>query len=113
MLLSLYLQNLIYPNNESFSNEEPDGVKVIYLYLFGYSPRYFYKFTMIDYIFLAVFYMMALAISVYSAYLSYMCTWKGLVSNQFLRIFSAIFAFMLGPIYLVWYLLVNYLGKMC
>jgi len=112
MILSYYLQNLIYPS-EPFENKEPDGITVIYLYLFGYSPRYYYRFKLIDYIFLAVFYMLALAISIYAAFLSYTCTWKGLVTNQFLRIFSAIFAFMLGPFYLIWYVLVNYLGGMC
>ena len=112
MILTYYLQKSLFPK-ESFQNKEPDGITVIYLYLFGYSPRFYYKFRIIDYIFLAVFYMFALVISIYSAYLSYKCTWKGLVTNPFLRIFSAIFAFMLGPIYLIWYALVNYLGGMC
>lgn len=116
MLFSIFLQNLLLNNiqqREDFETKEPDGVKVLYLYIFGYSPRYYYKFRIIDYIILAIFYLTAILMSLYSAYLSFSCTWKGTVSNVFLRGFSAIFAFMLGPLYLIWYFFINYLGKMC
>ena len=52
-------------------------------------------------------------ISIYAAYLSFSCTWKGIVSNIVARLLFGFAAFMLGPFYLLWYFFVNYLGNMC
>ena len=114
MILALYL-NKFLASKETFSSNEndKDGVKSLYLYMIGYNAQYYYNFTIKDYILLAVIYMTTFFISVGAAYLSFTCTWNGIVTNIYLRLFTAIFAFMLGPIYIIWYLLVNYMGKMC
>lgn len=111
MIFTIYLNHLFKEKKEMFENV--NGINSIYLYMRGYSSRYYYMYGVTDYIFLAVLYMTSLFISIASAYLSYTCTWKGTVSNTFVRLLTAFFAFLLGPIYLIWYFLVNYLGKMC
>lgn len=114
MILALYLNKLIAPR-EKFENEENklDGVKSLYLYMIGYNAQYYYNFGILDYILLAIIYMITFLISAGAAYLSFTCTWNGIVTNIYLRTFTAIFAFMLGPIYLIWYFFVNYMGQMC
>jgi hypothetical protein len=116
MIVLSHLYNL-YNQNEKFANTEDeniyDGVKSMYLYLYGYNTRYYYRWRLMDYIILAVFYFAALLMSLASAYLSFTCTWKGSITNIPIRVLCAVTAFMLGPIYLIWYFFVNYLGKLC
>jgi hypothetical protein len=45
--------------------------------------------------------------------LSFKCTWGGTIKNIVLRVLFAFIAFLLGPIYLIWYFFVNYLGNLC
>lgn len=113
MLLTLLFNN--YLQKEKFSNDidNTDGIKSLYLYMIGYNSNYYYIYGVTDYIFLAVFYLLAFIISAWCAYISFNCTWKGSVTNIYVRLFTALFAFLLGPVYLVWYLLINYIGKLC
>jgi hypothetical protein len=90
-----------------------DIISALYLLLLGYNANYYYKWGVIDNICIVLLYILTLSISVFAAYLSYMCNWKGLVNNLVIKLLFALFAFMLGPFYLVWFFLVNYLGKMC
>ena len=90
-----------------------DIISAIYLLLLGYNANYYYKWGVMDNICIVLLYILTLSISVFAAYLSYMCNWKGLVNNLVIKLLFALFAFMLGPFYLVWFFLVNYLGKMC
>lgn len=111
------LQSIHTQNNtlEKFNSDEPqyDGIKSFYLLMNGYNANYYYRWQVTDYIVLALFYLIAFLISAGAAYLSYSCTWGGTMRNQFLRVVTAFFAFMLGPIYLIWYFFVNYLGGLC
>ena len=90
-----------------------DIISAIYLLLLGYNANYYYKWGVIDNICIVLLYILTLSISVFAAYLSFTCNWKGLVNNLVIKLLFALFAFMLGPFYLVWFFLVNYLGKMC
>jgi hypothetical protein len=90
-----------------------DIISALYLLLLGYNANYYYKWGVMDNICIVLLYILTLSISVFAAYLSYMCNWKGLVNNLVIKLLFALFAFMLGPFYLVWFFLVNYLGKMC
>jgi hypothetical protein len=97
---------------------ETDGVKydiisALYLIMRGYNANYYYRWGIIDNICIVLLYILTLLISIFAAYLSFSCTWKGLVDNIIVRLLFAFVAFMLGPFYLVWYLLVNYLGNLC
>jgi hypothetical protein len=114
MILAFYINKILAPK-ETFSSDENerDGIKSLYLYMIGYNAKFYYNFTVVDYIILAVIYFVTFFISVFAAYLSFTCTWNGIITNIYLRIFSAIFAFMLGPIYIIWYFFVNYLGNIC
>ena len=117
-MILIPLLNSFLNQNETFSEKDEDynkydGIKSMYLYLNGYSVKYYYRWRMIDYIFLAVFYFTALLISSVCAYLSFTCTWKGSIINLPIRVICAIAAFMLGPIYLIWYFFINYLGNLC
>ena len=117
-------------DTEMFSNEynniydkngdilESDGVKydiisALYLIMRGYNANYYYRWGVMDHICVALLYIVTLMISLLAAYLSFSCTWKGLVDNIFVRLLFAFVAFLLGPFYLVWYILVNYLGDLC
>jgi hypothetical protein len=114
MILALYLNKLL-ASTEKFENEENtlDGIKSLYLYFIGYNAKFYYNFTVIDYVLLAILYIITFLISAGAAYLSFTCTWNGIVTNIYLRLFTAVFAFMLGPIYMIWYLLVNHIGQLC
>jgi hypothetical protein len=90
-----------------------DIISALYLLLLGYNANYYYKWGVIDNICIVLLYILTLSISVFAAYLSFTCNWKGLVNNLVIKLLFALFAFMLGPFYLVWFFLVNYLGKMC
>ena len=90
-----------------------DIISALYLLLLGYNANYYYKWGVLDNICIVLLYILTLSISVFAAYLSFTCNWKGLVNNLVIKLLFALFAFMLGPFYLVWFFLVNYLGKMC
>lgn len=107
-----YFENKI-ENFESKDDTDFSAIEKLYLYIFGYNPDYFYRWALIDYIFVAIIYLLTFLISVGAAYLAYSCTWKGFVTNKIIRVFFAICAFMLGPVYLLWYFIVNYLGDLC
>jgi len=100
--------NLVELNVEKY-----DIISAIYLLMRGYNANYYYRWGIMDYICVALLYILTFVISAFSAYLSYSCTWKGIVSNIVARLLFAFAAFMLGPFYLLWYLFVNYLGNMC
>jgi hypothetical protein len=100
-------------NFESKDDTDFTSIEKLYLYMNGYSPDYFYRWSLVDNIFLAILYIITFLISAIAAYLSFSCTWKGFVTNPVIRIFFAICAFMLGPIYLIWYFLINFVGNMC
>jgi len=113
----MILLNLLYNKIENFTNEEKkdtDVVKSIYLYTNGYNPNSEYNdMNAVDIFFIAFIYLLFLIISFYAAYLSLSCTWNGRVENIFIRFVFALCAFSLGPIYLLWYLIVNYLFGFC
>jgi len=90
-----------------------DIISALYLLLLGYNANYYYKWGIMDNICIVLLYILTLLISVFAAYLSFTCNWKGLVNNLVIKLLFALLAFMLGPFYLVWFFLVNYLGKMC
>jgi len=102
---------------ENFNNQEEETkyspIEVIYLYMSGYNPNYLYRWTILDNIYIAIIYIITFIISVGAAYLSFSCKWGGMVNNIFIRIVFAFSAFMLGPIYLIYYFIFNYLGKLC
>jgi hypothetical protein len=108
--------NNVYDKNGDII--ENDGLKydiisAIYLLMRGYNANYYYRWGIIDHICIVLLYILTLLISVFAAYLSFSCTWKGMIDNIMARLLFAFIAFMLGPFYLVWYLLVNYLGGLC
>lgn len=104
---------LVEKFNNQDENSKYNAIETIYLYLNGYNPEYLYRWTIIDNIYMAILYIATLLISVGAAYLSFSCKWGGFVNNIFIRIVFAISAFMLGPIYLLYYLIFNYFGKLC
>jgi hypothetical protein len=90
-----------------------DIISILYLFMRGYSANHYYRWGVFDNICVILLYILAFLISSLAAYLSFTCTWKGIVSNLFVRLFFAFVAFMLGPFYFIWFFFVNYLGKMC
>jgi len=102
-------------NIEQYENQKKkvEPIRIIYLYMAGYNPNYYYKWSMVDHIILAILYFITFLISVGSAYLSYSCTWSGNMKNPLFRLIFALLAFMLGPVYLVWYFFANYMGGLC
>ena len=114
--------NNLYDKNgdiiEGNGSNGSDGVKydiisAMYLIMRGYNANYYYKWTVMDNVCIVLLYIVTFMISALAAYLSFSCTWKGLVDNIFVRLLFAFVAFLLGPFYLVWYILVNYLGNLC
>ena len=117
---NLYKESERFANNYNTTNDvmENDGVKydvisALYLLMLGYNANYYYKWGIIDNICIALLYILTFLISIFSAYLSFTCDWKGLFNDLIIRLLFAFSAFMLGPFYLVWFFLINYLGKMC
>ena len=90
-----------------------DIISALYLLMRGYNANYYYRWGIMDYICVVLLYILTFFISIYAAYLSFSCTWKGIFTNIVARLVFGFIAFMLGPFYLLWYFLVNYLGKMC
>ena len=107
--------NIYDKNGEIIENDgfKYDIISAIYLIMRGYNANYYYHWGVMDNICIILLYILTLLISIFAAYLSFSCTWKGLVNNIFIRLLFAFVAFMLGPFYLVWFLLVNYLGNLC
>ena len=108
--------NNVYDKNGDII--ENDGLKydiisAIYLLMRGYNANYYYRWGIIDHICIVLLYILTLLISVFAAYLSFSCTWKGMIDNIMARLLFAFIAFMLGPFYLIWYFFVNYLGGLC
>lgn len=102
---------------EKFDNNEVEitynSIEVLYLYINGYNPNYTYRWTTLDNIYVAMLYILTLLIALVSAYLSFYCKWGGTVDNLIVRLIFAFFAFMFGPLYLIYYFIFNYLGNMC
>jgi hypothetical protein len=108
--------NNIYDKNGNIIETDVlqyDIISAIYLIMRGYNANYYYRWGVMDNIVIVLLYILTFIISVYAAYLSFICTWKGLVDNIIIRLLFAFVAFMFGPFYLIWYVLVNYLGKLC
>lgn len=102
---------------EKFANNEVEitynSIETLYLYINGYNPEYTYRWTTLDNIYVAMLYIFTLLIALVSAFLSFSCKWGGTVDNMIVRLIFAFFAFMLGPLYLIYYFIFNYLGNMC
>lgn len=118
MLISLLFPSILL-KKEGFSDNVNEiihtysSIERVYLYINGYNPDYYYKWDVVDKVFVAILYMITFFISAMAAYLSFNCTWKGAVKNAFYRLIFALIAFLLGPFYLLWYFLINYLGNLC
>ena len=122
LILSLFaskLYNERFDNYYTINNEDKndvvkyDIISALYLRMLGYNSNYYYRWGIIDNIYIVLLYIVTFLISIFAAYLSFTCNWKGVVNNILIKLIFAFFAFMLGPFYLVWFFLVNYLGKMC
>ena len=114
MILLSLLYNIRKKENFSTEKEESDIYKTLYLYMMDYNPDLEYNDLNRSDIFLIILiYIFLLIISIYASYLSFSCTWNGLVENIFIRLIFALIAFILGPIYLLWYFFVNYLTGAC
>jgi len=102
-------------NNDVIENDvvKHDVISALYLLMLGYNANYYYRWSIIDNICIALLYILTFLISIFSAYLSFTCDWKGMFNDITIRLLFAFSAFMLGPFYLVWFFLINYLGKMC
>ena len=116
-MLLLTISN-IFNKKEKFTNVkkegETDGIFKLYLLMRDYNQDVHYsQLQLEDYIILSLMYLVFLIISVYSAYLSFSCTWNGAIDNLFIRLILAACAFLLGPIYLIWYFIVNFLFGAC
>jgi hypothetical protein len=102
-------------NNDIDKNDvvKYDIISALYLRMLGYNSNYYYRWSIIDNIYIVLLHIVTFLISIFAAYLSFTCNWKGMINNILIKLLFAFFAFMLGPFYLVWFFLVNYLGKMC
>lgn len=100
--------NLVELNVEKY-----DIISALYLLMRGYNANYYYRWGIMDNICVILLYILTFVISVFAAYLSFSCTWKGIVTNIVARLLFGFAAFMLGPFYLLWYFFVNYLGNLC
>ena len=117
---NLYKENERFANNYNTNNDviendvvKHDVISALYLIMLGYNANYYYRWGIIDNICVVLLYILTLLISLFSAYLSFTCDWKGMFNDITIRLLFAFSAFMLGPFYLVWFFLINYLGKMC
>jgi hypothetical protein len=122
LILSLFaskLYNERFDNYYTINNEDKndvvkyDIISALYLRMLGYNSNYYYRWGIIDNIYIVLLYIVTFLISIFAAYLSFTCNWKGVVNNILIKLIFAFFAFMLGPFYLVWFFLVNYLGNLC
>ena len=123
LILSLFaskLYNERFDNYYTINNDEDknnvikyDIISALYLRMLGYNSNYYYRWGIIDNIYIVLLYIVTFLISIFAAYLSFTCNWKGVVNNILIKLIFAFFAFMLGPFYLVWFFLVNYLGNLC
>lgn len=118
MLISLLIPKILLKNEKFVDNENEitytyTSMERIYLYIMGYNPDFYYKWDLVDKIFVAILYLITFLISISAAYLSFKCTWKGAIRNFFYRLIFAVFAFLLGPLYLIWYFFINYIGNLC
>ena len=118
MLISLLIPNILlklegFEDNENEIIHTYTSMERVYLYIMGYNPDFYYKWDVIDKILVAIIYMITFFISATAAYLSFKCTWKGAIKNFFYRLIFATMAFLLGPLYLLWYFFVNYIGNLC
>jgi hypothetical protein len=119
-LIASKLYNERFDNYYTINNNENkndvvkyDIISALYLRMLGYNSNYYYRWGIIDNIYIILLYIVTFLISIFAAYLSFTCNWKGMVNNILIKLIFAFFAFMLGPFYLVWYFFVNYLGKLC
>ena len=119
-LIASKLYNERFDNYYTINNDENkndvvkyDIISALYLRMLGYNSNYYYRWGIIDNIYIILLYIVTFLISIFAAYLSFTCNWKGMVNNILIKLIFAFFAFMLGPFYLVWYFFVNYLGKLC
>ena len=122
LILSLFaskLYNERFDNYYTINNEDKndvvkyDIISALYLRMLGYNSNYYYRWGIIDNIYIVLLYIVTFLISIFAAYLSFTCNWKGVVNNILIKLIFAFIAFMLGPFYLVWFFLVNYLGNLC
>jgi len=122
LIFSLFaskLYNERFDNYYTINNEDKndvvkyDIISALYLRMLGYNSNYYYRWGIIDNIYIVLLYIVTFLISIFAAYLSFTCNWKGVVNNILIKLIFAFFAFMLGPFYLVWFFLVNYLGNLC
>ena len=122
LILSLFaskLYNERFDNYYTINDEDKndvvkyDIISALYLRMLGYNSNYYYRWGIIDNIYIVLLYIVTFLISIFAAYLSFTCNWKGVVNNILIKLIFAFFAFMLGPFYLVWFFLVNYLGNLC
>ena len=119
-LIASKLYNERFDNYYTINNDENkndvvkyDIISALYLRMLGYNSNYYYRWGIIDNIYIILLYIVTFLISIFAAYLSFTCNWKGMIDNILIKLIFAFFAFMLGPFYLIWYFLVNYLGKLC
>jgi len=119
-LIASKLYNERFDNYYTINNDENkndvvkyDIISALYLRMLGYNSNYYYRWGIIDNIYIILLYIVTFLISIFAAYLSFTCNWKGMVNNILIKLIFAFFAFMLGPFYLIWYFFVNYLGKLC
>ena len=119
-LIASKLYNERFDNYYTINNDENkndvvkyDIISALYLRMLGYNSNYYYRWGIIDNIYSILLYIVTFLISIFAAYLSFTCNWKGMINNILIKLIFAFFAFMLGPFYLVWYFFVNYLGKLC
>ena len=119
-LIASKLYNERFDNYYTINNDENkndvvkyDIISALYLRMLGYNSNYYYRWGIIDNIYIILLYIVTFLISIFAAYLSFTCNWKGMINNILIKLIFAFFAFMLGPFYLVWYFFVNYLGKLC
>ena len=106
---------LILNTIEKFTSDDVSHspIQIVYLNMLGFNSNYYYKWTLFDNICLIVLYIATFIISAISAYLSYSCNWSNMEDIIILKLVFAFIAFMLGPIYLIYYYFMNYLGKLC
>jgi hypothetical protein len=114
-LYSESFDNYYAINNDIDENKivKYDIISALYLRMLGYNSNYYYRWGIIDNIYIVLLYILTFLISILAAYLSFTCNWKGMINSIFIKLLFAFVAFMLGPIYLIWFFLVNYLGKFC